>query len=107
MVGGDDVEEFISFIKDTEVPFMEYAGTYSSKVRFILSGQIHIMDRYGMYDYGVVSEGGYFGEISVLLDEPAEFSYMFNPHSGKPLLMLTLSTQDFIDIIDKFPEVKE
>lgn len=88
---GSDAEEFISFIKDVEIPFMENAGTLSTKVRFILSGQIHVMDKYGMYDYGVVSEGSYFGDISVLMQEPAEFSYMYNPFSGKPLMMLTLT----------------
>ena len=60
-----------------------------------------------MYDYGIVSAGSYFGEISVLLDEPAEFSYMFNPHCGKPLMMLTLTSKEFMDIVEKFPEVKE
>ena len=39
----------------------------SSKVYFILSGEIYIMSKDGNIDYGVLSEGSYFGDISVLL----------------------------------------
>ena len=60
-----------------------------------------------MYDYGIVEQNSYFGEISVLLNEPAEFSYMFNPYSGRPLLMLSLTSEEFLDICNKFPAVKE
>ena len=51
----------------------------SNKVYFLISGIIHIMDKNGLYEYGIIHEGSYFGEISLLLDEPNEYSYCYNP----------------------------
>jgi hypothetical protein len=67
------------------LPVFINAGQGSNKIYFILSGQIHIMDRRGLFDYGVLGEGSYFGDISALLDEPNEYSYCCNPFGEKPL----------------------
>ena len=54
-------------------------GEMSNKVYFLISGLVHIMDKNGLYEYGIIHEGSYFGEISLLLDEPNEYSYCYNP----------------------------
>jgi len=37
------------------------------------------MDKNGLYEYGNLKAGSYFGDISILLDQPEEFSYFYNP----------------------------
>jgi hypothetical protein len=39
-------------------------------VHFIISGDVDIMNKENFYQYGVLSTGSYFGDISVLLNEP-------------------------------------
>jgi len=102
----DDLE-CLPFLKDIEIPVIEQAGRHSSTVNFIISGQIHVMNKDGLYDYGTIGEGGYFGDISCLLDEPENFSYFFNPYSGKPTLVLSLSAKLFKEICDQYPVVKD
>ena len=58
-------------------------GEKSDRVYFLMSGLIHIMDKNGLYEYGIIHEGSYFGDISVIFDEPNEYSYCFNPFSGR------------------------
>ena len=53
------------------------------------------MDKSGLYEYGVLSDGSYFGDISLLLDKNEEFSYFFNPYLKKPIIMLTLTADIF------------
>ena len=56
------------------------------------------MDPSGMIEYGKLSEGSYFGDISILNDEPNEYSYYFDPFTNnnnndknnKPLEMLEI-----------------
>lgn len=77
----EDDEEFIEeeWPYRPLIPRIIKAGEYSSKVFFILSGQIHIMSKDGFCDYGILYEGSYFGDISVLLNQPNQFSYFYNP----------------------------
>jgi hypothetical protein len=65
------------------------------------------MNKSGMYDYGLIQEGSYFGDISAMLNTQNEFSYLYNPNSDKPLLLLTIPTLKFLEIVNKFPAVKE
>jgi len=65
------------------------------------------MNKDGMYDYGMINEGGYFGDISCLLQEPNEYSYFFNPYNGKPILMFSLSASMFMDICNQYPVVRD
>ena len=55
------------------------------------------MNSNAMYEYAVLQEGNYFGDISILLDQPSDYSYCYNPHNEKALMMmsmtLTLRTQ--------------
>jgi len=51
------------------------------------------MDKFGMIEYGMLSDGSYFGDISIILDEPNEYSYYFNPYTEeKPLQMLSIES---------------
>lgn len=72
------------------------AGEMSSKVYFILSGEIYIMSKDGRFDYGVLSEGSYFGDISVLLKQPSQFSYFFDPFQERPVMMLSIDASLFL-----------
>lgn len=65
------------------------------------------MDKSGLYEYGVLSDGSYFGDISLLLDKHEEFSYFFNPYLKKPIIMLTLTADKFQEICDKHPLSKD
>jgi hypothetical protein len=38
------------------------------------------MDQAGMYDYGVIKSGSYFGDVSLLLNKPEQFSFFYNPN---------------------------
>ena len=66
-------------------------GHMSDNVYFLISGIVSITDKSGLYEYGLIHKGGYFGDISILLDEPNEYSYCFNPFQDKPIQMLAIS----------------
>ena len=74
----DADEQHLSFIQDIEFPVIEEAGKYSKFVNFIIKGKVHIMDPSGLYDYGTLETGGYFGDISCLFGKPNNFSYYYN-----------------------------
>ena len=73
-----------------EHPIIEHSNQISKRVHFIISGQIYLMNREGMYEYGIIHEGSYFGEISILLNDENEFSYHYNPFYKKPVQMLSI-----------------
>ena len=56
------------------------------------------MNKDGLYDYGMLSEGSYFGDISLLLNQPEEFSYFYNPYHEKPIMMLAINSAKFLEI---------
>jgi len=94
-------------MRDNEEPIIIKAGTRPKNVYFIISGQIHIMDKEGIYEYGILSDGSYFGDISLLLDQDEEFSYFYNPQTPKPITMLTIKADKFIEICNKYPLSKD
>jgi len=65
------------------------------------------MNKNGFYEYGVIGEGGYFGDISILFDTPSEYGYFFDPHCEKPLMMLAISAKKFQKICDRYPITHE
>ena len=85
------------------LPEVEKANHASSKVHFILAGQIHIMSKDGTFHYGTLLEGSYFGDISILLDQPNQFSYYYDPFNARPVLMLSIDRDAFLDICNKHP----
>jgi CRP-like cAMP-binding protein len=89
------------------LPVFEHAGHMSEKVYFIISGQIHIMNKEGLYEYGILQDGSYFGDISLLLNEENDYSYYYNPNADKAIKMLTVPAETFLKICDMFPLSKE
>ena len=56
-----------------------------------------------MYEYGILSKGSYFGDISILLNHPNTYSYTFNDLQAIPLELLTISSEKFMEICNEFP----
>lgn len=68
------------FDKDlVEFPQITKAGDYVTHLYFVINSKVHVMDKEGMYDYAIITKGGYFGDISIMLDCPNAFSYMYDP----------------------------
>lgn len=97
-------EDFTNHICiEIDHPVIDDAFQHSQYLYLILSGCVHIMDQAGMYDYGFLKSGCYFGDISILLGQPNKYAYFYNPHSEKPLQLLHIKRNDFLDICQKFP----
>jgi signal-transduction protein with cAMP-binding, CBS, and nucleotidyltransferase domain len=96
-----------TWIKCTNYPIVENAGETPKNVYFITSGAIHLMDNNGLYDYGILREGCCFGDVSLLLEEPEEFSYFYDPYHSKPILMLEVPSKKFLEICERYPLAKE
>ena len=41
------------------------------------------MNKDGLLLYGILGEGSYFGDLSVMSDQPNEFAYYIDPYSDK------------------------
>ena len=65
------------------------------------------MDKDCLFEYGTLSEGSIFGDISLLTNEPNNYSYFFNTINDKHLFVLTLDSLEFAKICDDFPFSKE
>lgn len=74
----------------------------SDKVYLIISGTVHIMDKSGMLKYGELSDGSCFGDISLVLSQPNEFSYVFNERDDKNLFMLEIDSLDFLEVCEEY-----
>ena len=68
---------------------------------------MHLINKYGLYEYGTLHEGSYFGDIGILLDERSSFSYFYNPNNGKPLILLAIEAKKFLKICNRHPLAKE
>ena len=60
------------------------------------------MNQQGFYEYGLLEKGSYFGDISVLLNEPNQFSYTFNLKQAKNLLLLSIPAAEFLEICEEY-----
>jgi CRP-like cAMP-binding protein len=87
----------------SEHPAIIQAFEPDNSLYLILSGSIYIMDEAGMYDYGIIHAGSYFGDIGILLKKKNIFSYFFNPFAEKPLELIKITHATFVQICDKFP----
>lgn len=65
------------------------------------------MNKDGQYEYGVLNEGSYFGDISLLLNEANEFSYYYNPYSEKAINLLQIDGDVFMKICENNPVCHE
>ena len=68
---------------------------------------MHLINKYGLYEYGTLHEGSYFGDIGILLDERSSFSYFYNPNNDKPLILLAIDGKKFLKICNRHPLAKE
>lgn len=57
----------------------------STEMNLIIKGTIHLMNKECIYDYGNLEEGSYFGDISILLNQPNNISYVSNDFDPTPL----------------------
>lgn len=90
-----------------KMPVIQDAEEMSFKIHFILSGQIHIMNKNGLFDYGRLEEGSYFGDISTMLNEYNEYAYFSNPFTDKSVQLLSIDSQEFLRICDKYKFSKQ
>lgn len=104
MCNQDDDDEWL---RDNELPIIELSGKKAKRVHFILEGKAYIMNKEGLYEYGMLEKGSYFGDISILLDKSSEYSYFYNPYNEKPLLLLSIHADDFIRICNEYPLAKD
>ena len=84
-------------------PVIERAGQPSKFFHMIIKGTVHVMDKSGIHEYATLGEGSYFGDISLLLGEPSEFSYYYDNHTSDPIHALAVDGQVFLDICKRFP----
>ena len=89
----DDYQKYWFAKKESCV--FQPAGEKSKYVYFIISGKIHIMNKEGILEYGVLGEGSYFGDLSVMSNEPNEFAYYIDPYSGKANEFLQIEGEVF------------
>ena len=97
----------ITWVNGVELPVIEEAYEPSKNLYLILSGTVHVMDQAGLYNYGMVQQGSYFGDVSILTGKPNKYSYMFDPHQQKPLQMLQIKADVFIEILNRYPLERE
>jgi len=60
-----------------DITKIQNSRNFSENVHFILSGEIHLMDRNNYHTYGYLGRGSYFGEIGVLMNCLNQFDYIF------------------------------
>ena len=92
-----------------DLPIIERAFEDARYIHFIINGKVHMMDHAGMYDYGIIQKGSYFGDVSVILQKPNEFSYLYDPNYGeaKPLYLFRIPAKTFMSLLDRYPLEKE
>jgi hypothetical protein len=69
----------------------------STGVYFIIHGSVHVMDSTGKIKYCSIGEESFFGEMSLLLDEPNQYGYFFDPYD-RPVSVLFIRSEDFNQI---------
>lgn len=67
----------------------------STRVIFILCGRIYFTDETNRYAFGSLGPGSCFGDISLLLNLPNKFNYLFNEYSDQHLFFLSIDSGDF------------
>lgn len=52
----------------SKVEIIERAGQFSKSVHFIVNGEVIIMNKECLIEFGILSKGSYFGDISILMN---------------------------------------
>lgn len=92
-----------------DMPIIENAFDNARYVYFVISGVVHMMDNTGIYDYGIITKGSYFGDCSIILHKHNEFTYLYDPNYGdaKPLSLFKIKANTFMELLEKYPLEKE
>lgn len=61
------------------------------------------MDSQCIFEYGLLREGSYFGDVSVLFEQPSIYSYAYNPLQDEPIQCLSISKDKFLQICRSYP----
>lgn len=100
---GHTYMDHVWYDKDQK-PVIIQQGTYSDKIYLILSGPVYIMDGECQFEYGILQNGSYFGDISMFFDEPNQFSYAYSPYQRYPSVQcLAVDNEKFMKICRKYP----
>lgn len=89
------------------LPCLVEAKTHPNYVYLIIEGRVHIMNKNGQYPYGHLEDGSIFGEFTALTGNKSLFSYFYNHFDTKPLVLLSVRKDIFLQICDRHPLVKE
>ena len=54
-----------------------------------------------MYEYGIIQDSSYFGDISILLNQPSDYAY-YN-YNDSDITMLILDAKQFLEICNQHP----
>lgn len=73
----------------------------STKVYFILSGTVHICDTELKMTYGKLEKGAIFGDISLMMQQPNKYSYVFSQNQDDNLFMVSVDSLRFVDMCAK------
>lgn len=82
-------------------------GQFSTKVFFILHGKVFITDKTNKIVYATLGRGSCFGDISVLLDQPNKYNYLFNEWVQNDLFYLSVDSVEFQILCEKYPMTKK
>lgn len=88
---------------EVTMPVIEMGGEFSKYIYFILKGTILVLDKDCVFEYGRLHDGSYFGEISILLDEPNSFSYGYNPFDDRSVECIALKSKVFLNLCREYP----
>ena len=97
----------LPFITQNDLPALEEQDEHSKYVSFIIKGKVHIMDKTGLYEFGVLETGSYFGDISTITGMPNAYSYLYNPYGKKSLNLLSIKAQDFKKLLERYSLARE
>jgi hypothetical protein len=64
------------------------------------------MNKEGIIEYGILSEGSYFGDLSFFFNEPNEFAYYLDPFKDKAFEYLSIETSKFNSILESYTLAK-
>lgn len=78
------------------------ANHYSTKVFFILTGKVFVTDKTNKIVYATLGPGSCFGDISILLNQPNKYNYLFNEWRNQDLNYLSVDSLEFLRLVTKY-----
>eukprot|EP01090_Pellita_catalonica_P000280 TRINITY_DN10187_c0_g1_i1.p1 TRINITY_DN10187_c0_g1~~TRINITY_DN10187_c0_g1_i1.p1 ORF type:complete len:425 (+),score=84.34 TRINITY_DN10187_c0_g1_i1:225-1499(+) len=99
----DVISQLVQHMKPLVVTPGEYIiryGTIGKEMYFLKSGVVVVCSGDGKYIYNVLTEGSYFGEVSLLFAQPRSASIRATTRCD----LLTLTKDDFEMVVEDFPD---